>query len=393
LKILNSLSVVLHNTRGYGAPERARVATRARQLAEESGDLNRLFQQTFGLWQVALGHGDFNSSDAIADQMLDFAKLQESGLYDPDASSDNPVSRALKYRGSLAAAHQVKHVTCYWRGDLPGSEENFLRGCELMQAAGVEQLKVNPAAFAYASWTAWKMGHIGLARKRIAEAVSAADDQPELEQKFVAPMMAANFYTGLVEPEERRKLAQKVVELCDKSGIPGQAGEGRIALGRALAELGRAADGVELIRVGIVASEQSESHLADTYHYTVLAEAQALAGAMDDALATVEKAVEVNPQELTNRSEAFRVRGELRLRKGMSELAEADFREAITLSQKMSAKMLELRATTSLARQLRDTNRRDEADAMLAEIYNWFTEGFDTADLKDAKALLDELAT
>ena len=76
----------------------------------------------------------------------------------------------------------------------------------------------------------------------------------------------------------------------------------------------------------------------------------------------------------------------------MSELAEADFREAITLSQKMSAKLLELRASTSLARLLRDTNRREEARNMLAEIYNWFTEGFDTADLKDAKALLDELS-
>jgi len=69
----------------------------------------------------------------------------------------------------------------------------------------------------------------------------------------------------------------------------------------------------------------------------------------------------------------------------------ATFRESIARSQKMSAKMFELRATTSLARLLRDSNRRDEARAMLAEIYNWFTEGFDTADLKDAKALLDEL--
>jgi predicted ATPase len=71
--------------------------------------------------------------------------------------------------------------------------------------------------------------------------------------------------------------------------------------------------------------------------------------------------------------------------------AEADFRAVVARSKEMSARMFELRATTSLARLLSDTNCREEARAILAEIYNWFTEGFDTADLKDARALLDEL--
>jgi predicted ATPase len=84
-------------------------------------------------------------------------------------------------------------------------------------------------------------------------------------------------------------------------------------------------------------------------------------------------------------------RGELRLKQGHSQLAEADFREAITLAQKMNGKLWELRATISLARLLAQQGKRDEARTMLAEIYGWFTEGFDTADLRDAKALLDEL--
>ena len=73
------------------------------------------------------------------------------------------------------------------------------------------------------------------------------------------------------------------------------------------------------------------------------------------------------------------------------DLVEQDFREAIDLSRTMQAKSLELRATTSLARLLDKQGRREEGRTMLADIYNWFTEGFDTADLKDAKALLDEL--
>jgi tetratricopeptide (TPR) repeat protein len=124
---------------------------------------------------------------------------------------------------------------------------------------------------------------------------------------------------------------------------------------------------------------------------TALAQAQALAGMLDDALATIEQALEVSPEELIFRPRAFIVRGELRLKIGQVAVAEGDFREAITLARKISAKAFELRATTSLARLLRDTNRRDESRTMLAEIYNSFTEGFDTADLKDAKALLDEV--
>jgi len=87
----------------------------------------------------------------------------------------------------------------------------------------------------------------------------------------------------------------------------------------------------------------------------------------------------------------LRLRGELRFKQGQTELAETDFREAIVLAQKMSAKAWELRTTASLARLLASEDRSDEARTMLAEIYNWFTEGFDTPDLKEAKALLEEL--
>ena len=109
------------------------------------------------------------------------------------------------------------------------------------------------------------------------------------------------------------------------------------------------------------------------------------------ALATIGEALQADPEDLTYRPAALKCRGDLRLKIGQTKLAEADFREAIALAQKMSAKAWELRATTSLARLLRDGGRRDKARAILADIYNWFTEGLDTADLKEAKALLDEL--
>ena len=93
-------------------------------------------------------------------------------------------------------------------------------------------------------------------------------------------------------------------------------------------------------------------------------------------------------------SELHRIAAEIELRKPAADLepAERHLRRAIEIARHQGAKLWELRSTVSLARLLRDTNRRHEARAMLAEIYNWFTEGFDTADLKDAKTLLDEMS-
>jgi tetratricopeptide (TPR) repeat protein len=114
-------------------------------------------------------------------------------------------------------------------------------------------------------------------------------------------------------------------------------------------------------------------------------------GALQDAFETVEQALQLNSDELQYRPEMLRLRGELWLKQGQTKLAETDFREAIALGQTMGAKAWELRATMSLARLLASQGPREEARVMLAAIYNWFTEGFDTADLKDANALLEEL--
>ena len=162
--------------------------------------------------------------------------------------------------------------------------------------------------------------------------------------------------------------------------------------GWARSQLGRASEGVALIHEGMAGLAQIGARAGFTLFLILLAEAQALDGATTDALDTLEKALHVNPEELLWRPEAFRLRGALRLSQGQTELAEADLREAIALAQRMSAKAYELRATTSLARLLAKQGKREEARAMIADIYNWFTEGFDTADLKDAKALLDELS-
>lgn len=122
-----------------------------------------------------------------------------------------------------------------------------------------------------------------------------------------------------------------------------------------------------------------------------IAVTEALDDKLPEALATVEKALQANPAELSWRPEAIRIRGELRCRSGQSEAAEQDFRDAIALARKIGAKAWELRAAMSLVRLLKKRGDIVVAHDLLAALYASFTEGFDTADLKDAKALLKEL--
>jgi predicted ATPase len=186
-------------------------------------------------------------------------------------------------------------------------------------------------------------------------------------------------------------LAAQALEVSEKNQFPQIGAFSRCIFGQAQSQLGRVAEGIVLIRDGMHALLAIGSPLAVGIFAAGLATAQERAGSIIEALETIEQALKANPEDLAYRPETLRVWGELRLKQFDARLAEASFREAIDLAQTMSAKAWELRATMSLARLLCDTDRRDQARTMLAEIYNWFTEGFDTADLKDAKALLDQL--
>jgi predicted ATPase len=126
----------------------------------------------------------------------------------------------------------------------------------------------------------------------------------------------------------------------------------------------------------------------------LLARAQARAGALDDALATLDRVLEHVrvARDPWYEPDLLRIRGELLLEKGKFEAAERSFSAALGQARATAARAWELRAATSLARLWRDQGRRAEAHDLLAPVYGWFTEGFDTADLKDARALLDELS-
>jgi len=197
----------------------------------------------------------------------------------------------------------------------------------------------------------------------------------------------------LREPQDAEVAATQALAIAEEHGFPFIRDFTRPLLGWARARLGRAGEGVVLIRQGLTGLAEAGFGGSIPDHLTRQAEAQALDGKIEDALITIEEALQANPEQLVYRPNVLTCRGELRLKQGHTELAEADFRDAIALAHRMQAKTWELRTTTSLARLLDDQGKRDEARTMLAEIYNWFIEGFDTADLKDAKTLLDELSS
>jgi predicted ATPase len=167
--------------------------------------------------------------------------------------------------------------------------------------------------------------------------------------------------------------------------------------GWAIAEQGRNEEGIAQIQEVLAASGATGAELLRRHFLCLLAEACTQTGRLDDGLNAVAEAQSIadRTEVRVYEAEMHRLKGELLLKQDQSNAPEAQrcFERAIEIARKQSAKSLELRATTSLARLLAQQRRPNEARTMLAEIYGWFTEGFDTADLKDAKALLDQLAT
>jgi tetratricopeptide (TPR) repeat protein len=277
---------------------------------------------------------------------------------------------------------------------LPGAETHYKAGLKFFDEPRFRSDPIGPAiaAFAYGSWTAWLLGHADVARERL-NLMWAATDKSNPHEVTFAGHHEASFWAMIREYQRAQEVAARTLELSQKHQFSDAVARSQCKLGEAHAELGRPAEGVALIRLGLAGLNEISSPLRASYFMARMADAQRLEGKLGDALATAENALSMNPEQLAERPEIYRIRGNIRLKLEQPGVAENDFREAIGLALKIGAKAWELRATMSLARLLASQGRRGEARSMLAEIYNWFTEGFDTADLKDSKALLAELAT
>jgi predicted ATPase len=192
------------------------------------------------------------------------------------------------------------------------------------------------------------------------------------------------------------RLANENATTSKERGFPLYLAYSDVLLGWAAAHQGQGADDVDRMRRGIAAATATGSRLWEPFHLGLVAEALAFAGEVEEGIAQLDQAL-VRSTESGERwadAELHRLRGDLICRLSRPDLnkAESSFRAALSVAREQGTKGFELRAATSLARFLGDHGRREEARQLLAPVYDWFTEGFDTVDLKEAKALLAALA-
>jgi len=188
--------------------------------------------------------------------------------------------------------------------------------------------------------------------------------------------------------------AAELIAVATEQGFPVYHGVGTIFRGYAKVENGDLDEGILLLRKGLTAYRAAQTEVWIPHHIALLAGACGVAGLTEEALTLLDDSLEVVERsgERLFLAELNRYKGQLLLRQGHAEAAEELYCKALSIAVEQEAKMWELRAAVSLARLRRDQGRHIEAHDLLAPVYDWFTEGFTTRDLTEAKALLDELS-
>jgi predicted ATPase len=275
----------------------------------------------------------------------------------------------------------------------------------------------------HAAWTLWYLGYPEQARLRSHEAITLAQELAHPFSVAYALYHATELHCLRREAQAAEALAEAMIVLARQQEFPGMVARGTVLRGWALAAQGQRTEGIAQIRQGMDALRTMGGEAAQhRYRLALLAEAYAWIGQTAEALRLLDEALALTPHYGGHfyEAEVHRLTGELLQRQdaggGVSGSSPSDlsmvdehegeatspsprpteaetwFRQALDIARRQQAKSLELRAATSLSRLWRQQGKRTEAYQLLAQIYGWFTEGFDTGDLQEAKALLEVLA-
>jgi len=303
--------------------------------------------------------------------------------------------------GMLVAAHRALGGVLYYLGAVASASIHFAQGMALY-----DPQQHRASAFLYgedsgvichilAAWTLWYLGSPAQALARSHEAVTVAQEVAHPFSVGYALMLAAIFHAFCREVSLTQERAEALISLATDQGFPQWKALGALLRGWALAQQGQAQEGIGLITQGMMAWRATGAEISRPYFLALLAEAHGTIGQPEAGLPVLTEALALvhTTGERWYEPELYRLKGVLLLQQSADNQAEAEscFHHALEIARSQQAKSFELRAATSLARLWQRQGKRTEAHELLAPVYGWFTEGFDTADLQEAKALLDQL--
>jgi predicted ATPase len=248
----------------------------------------------------------------------------------------------------------------------------------------------------YGAWTLWCLGYVDQSLAKSHEALAVARQMAHPQTLAIGLCHCALLHQLRRELQPTEELSEALIALSTEQGFAYWPGVAMAMRGWALAERGQGEAGVAELRSAMATIRAIGIAAELPWYLALLAGAHATVGQTAEGLDAIAEALVLvaNTKERFYEAEIYRVKGELLLKQGGSNTAaeaESCFHQALDIARVQPAKSWELRAATSLARLWRDQGRRVEAHDLLAPVYGWFTEGFETRDLKDAKALLDEL--
>jgi predicted ATPase/class 3 adenylate cyclase len=369
--------------KGWGAPEVSQAYARARVLCREMGDPPQMFPVLAGLVGFYDVRGELDTAREIAARLPSLAEQAGDPLL--KAAADAVMGYVALHRGELeqAQAHLERMIAFYD----PRRHHDAL--------ASIAGNDPGVTSLMWSSWVLWLLGYPQRALKRSEQAIDLADEQGQPFNLAFAQGIAGGFlHQFLREPQQAQTWAQQCLDLSTEYGFAMISAPTPCLEGWTLAISGQPAKAVPKMQQGVAAFQATGAATMAPQLFALLAEAHAKVGEMEEAHIVLDQALALvqKHSERYYEAEIHRVKGELLQQQGQETQAEASFRKAIQVARQQRAKSWELRATMSLCRLLQVQGKREEARQLLSEIYGWFTEGFDTPDLKDAKALLEELS-
>jgi predicted ATPase len=382
LSVYTLLGRTLKDVRGYGDPEVERAYVRARELCRQIGEAPQLFPTLLGLAIHFVVRAELQTARELGEQLLDLAQGVQDDIL-------------------LVEAHYVLGVTHFWLGELTLARNHLEQGIAHYDARDHDShitlfgQNDGVVCLCRAAVVLWYLGYSDEARTRANEALMLAQKLSHPATLAYVLYWIAFLYHQCREMQKTQVLADASTSLSREQGFAYWPPQGTILQGWLLAERGQMVEGIVQLRQGLLDLQATGTEIQRAYSLGLLADKYRQAGQIRNGLATLDEGL-----ALVNKTggrwpeaELHRIKGELLMHQACSSPQQAQicFDQALVVARGQNAKSLELRAATSLSRLWLMQGKREDARQLLAEIYGWFTEGFDTADLKEAKALLDEL--